>query len=351
MVGSIELGRHLSGKRMLLGVEIFSTGTHQPANGPAHTWTSDDLDNIVAAFNAGVPEVVHVKLGHTSPEFAQLIAQKLGVPTEVVTGEDPGGDGLISLGRVATLRRRQTKLVADLEVPDPVAEIVMKGFSTVSSELMDNFEGHETVLVAIALLGAERPAVKDLEGLAAAAVLTERRPTLVYAFKSEENVIMANQGQDLDAVEAAFETAMSGPTGAAWLRQKWGGLKGRMESLLGKPEHTEDDMDLKDMAAKLKMQEGASAEEIGSFIDELTGALSQLREMLGLGAEATPADVEEAARTQLKATATFKEGAGKALPRHSRASSSVNTRLMNRSLHRLRTSSMRPTRTRSIPMP
>ncbi|KKK77318.1 hypothetical protein LCGC14_2854820, partial [marine sediment metagenome] len=246
------------------------------------------------------------------PEFAHLIAQKLGVPTEVVTGEDPGGDGLISLGRVATLRRRQTKLVADLEVPDPVAEIVMKGFSTVSSELVDNFEGHETVLVAIALLGAERPAVKDLEGLAAAAVLTERRPSLVYAFKSEEGVIVQGEDKDLEAAGAAFESAIGTPTGIAWAGKKWDAFRGRIESLMGKSQHTEDDMDLKDIAGKLHMQEGATAEEIGSFIDSLRGALTQLAEMLGLGADAAPAQVEEAAKEQLKEAAKFKEGAGKA---------------------------------------
>ncbi len=282
-----ELSGHLKRKR-LVGVEIFSTGRFVPSQGPTREWTIEDIDGIIDAFNAGVPEAVHVKLGHTSPEFAQLIAEQLGVPLEVVQGEDPGGDGQISLGRVATLRRRQTKMVADLDVPEPVADIVSKGFSTVSVELLADFEGHEWVLSAVALLGAERPAVKDLAGLAEAAVLSDRKPQLVHAFTSKDGVIMAEDEPLWDKIKAYIADALKGKT-----------------------EHQEEDMDHIALAKQLNLQEGATAEEVTAMIDGMVEALGGLKAALGLEPGATPEEVEEAAKEQLKEAATFKEGAGK----------------------------------------
>ena len=319
MSSEIELGRHIDKtRRQLLGVEIFSTGTFVPSTGPTREWTIADIDDIIAAFNDGVPEAVHVKLGHTTPEFAQLVADKLDVPLEVVKGEDPEGDGQISLGRVATLRRRQTKMIADLEVPNPVAEIVMKGFSTVSVEMIADFEGHPWVLSAVALLGAERPAVKDLAGLAEAAVLVERKPVLVATFKVKNNQIQMTTGNepttlDLDEVGQAFEDAMKGKRGAPFIRQVWNEIKGKLESLMGKTEHQEDEMDNATLIKQLKLQETATPEEVTTMIDGMVDALAALKEALGLGPEAAPEEVAEAAKEQLKEVAKFKEGGNKEL--------------------------------------
>lgn len=273
----------------MIGVEIFSTGRFVPSQGPTREWTIEDIDGIIDAFDHNIPEAVHVKLGHTSPEFAQLIAEQLGVPLEVVQGEDPDGDGQISLGRVAVLRRRQNKMVADMDVPEPVADIVEKGFSTVSVELLADFEGREWVLSAVALLGAERPAVKDLAGLAESAVLSDRKPQLVHAFKSKDGVLMPEDDEPL-----------------------WDKIKSYIaEALKGKTEHQEEEMDVKDVAKMLKLQEGATAEEVTAMIDGIVEAMSGLKAALGLEPGATPEEVEEAAKEQLKEAATFKAGAGK----------------------------------------
>lgn len=274
----------------MIGVEIFSTGRFVPSQGPTREWTIEDIDGIIDAFDHNIPEAVHVKLGHTSPEFAQLIAEQLGVPLEVVQGEDPDGDGQISLGRVAVLRRRQNKMVADMDVPEPVADIVEKGFSTVSVELLADFEGREWVLSAVALLGAERPAVKDLAGLAESAVLSDRKPQLVHAFKSKGGVIMS---EDID-------------------EPLWDKIKSYIaEALKGKTEHQEEEMDQVALAKQLNLQEGATAEEVTAMIDGIVEAMSGLKAALGLEPGATPEEVEEAAKEQLKEAATFKQGAGK----------------------------------------
>lgn len=170
------------GSRLLTNIEIFKIGTHVPAQGEARTWTEDEVAGIVRAFESGVPPDVHVKLGHTTPEFAALVAKRLGVPEAVVTGEG-GGDGQISLGRVVNLRLRGKVILADLKVPSQVADLVKKGYTDVSVELLSDFQDHKWVLSALALLGAERPAVGALRGLEEIAGLSQRKPALVYSFK------------------------------------------------------------------------------------------------------------------------------------------------------------------------
>lgn len=153
-------------RRSIQGVEVFSVGKHTPSNGPEIEVTADDLDAIVAAFNNGTPAMVPVKFGHTSDAFniAQA-AELLGVTEGLITGEGEEGDGAILPGTVTKLTRVQNKLLADFDVIAPVAPMIadslLKG---ISIEITGN------VLSAITLLGAERPAVKDLVPIQAATV-------------------------------------------------------------------------------------------------------------------------------------------------------------------------------------
>ena len=297
----------------LAGVEIFSTGTHNPSNSPEQTWTAADLDDIISAFNDGIPDAVHIKIGHTSKEFIKLVAEQLGVPEAVVQGEPPDGDGQISLGRVVALRRRQNKLVADIETPEQVAQLIMKGYSTVYCELLKDYEDHKWVLSSVALLGAERPAVEDLADLAHAAVLVERKSELVYAFSvAPGGLIIEYQEPELDEIDAALEEAIKGKRGAQFIRSVWQEIRGRWEKLRRHKESTEEelDMELTGIAKSLNMQEGATAEEVGAAVDEIVSALASLKEMLGLGAEAPPEEVAEAAKAKLgeAQAVTLKEG-------------------------------------------
>jgi hypothetical protein len=136
---------------------------------------------MVDRFNSGLPEYVPVKWGHTSDEFNRRVAEELGIPPSALMGENGGGDGVASLGRVVGLRRVQNKLVADFEVAEPMADMVGKGaLRDVSIELINL--GGDLTLSAVAWLGAERPAVSDLKGLAAAAVL-KRSQAPAFAFR------------------------------------------------------------------------------------------------------------------------------------------------------------------------
>ena len=158
--------------KTVIGLEIFSVGTHTDSQGMTNEFTADDVNYMVDAF--GVPEFVPVKLGHTSDEFNRRVAAELGLPPAVLNGENEGLDGVAALGQVVKIYPEGNKLVADLKVPDAMAQLFADGFfRDVSCELSADDEDR-WILDGLAMLGAERPAVEDLAGIAEAAVLKKR---------------------------------------------------------------------------------------------------------------------------------------------------------------------------------
>lgn len=150
--------------RDLRGVEIFSSGTW---NGDAYS--ESDLDAMVSAFHSlGVRPPV--KLGHD--EAQKWFGQKDGAP---------------ALGWVANLRRFGTKLVGDLvDVPDALHEMITsKRYRTKSAEVYWNYKDGEgriwpRVLRAVALLGADLPAVSNLQDLQMALMADGTRDIRAY---------------------------------------------------------------------------------------------------------------------------------------------------------------------------
>lgn len=124
------------------GVEVFAAGTH---NGDEYTVA--DLDAMVEAFS---------KLDFKPPLKAGHVEDKPGMP---------------ALGWVSNLRRVGEKLVADfVDMPEIVYDYIKgKRYNTVSSEIYWNFKRGADVfskaLKAVALLGAEIPAVAGLKPL------------------------------------------------------------------------------------------------------------------------------------------------------------------------------------------
>jgi cation transport regulator ChaB/FtsZ-binding cell division protein ZapB len=128
--------------------EIFSTGVW---NGDKYT--IDDLENMVENFNSLSGSIKPpVKLGHNKSKI---------------------NDGAPALGWVKGLRIAGNKLIASLtDVPSIVYEAIKKGlYKRISSEIYWNLKHSgktfKRVLSAVALLGADIPAVKDLEDLQA----------------------------------------------------------------------------------------------------------------------------------------------------------------------------------------
>lgn len=145
--------------KKVANVDIFAAGTWTDSAGFTREWTKDDLDSMVKAFDAGVVPLVPAKAGHTSDEFNRKIAEALGVPVDLVTGDH--GQGQIALGKVTSLQRRGDTLVASFDnVPEAIANLIEGGlYSTVSVEIEDAIGEYGPVVTGVALLGAEEPAV------------------------------------------------------------------------------------------------------------------------------------------------------------------------------------------------
>jgi hypothetical protein len=148
-------------------LEIFGAGTWKPANGGTVTITETALDEMVASFSelSGTNVVKpHLKLGHT--EAQKWFGQKVGIPT---------------LGWLSKVWREGNKLFADItDVPEALLDMIKaKRYHNVSAEIfypgMIEHDGKKFghVLSAVAILGTEMPAVKDLAGLAAALYATQ----------------------------------------------------------------------------------------------------------------------------------------------------------------------------------
>jgi len=133
------------------GVEIFAEGVW---NGDRYT--AQDIEDMVRSFEETKGTLrPYLKLGHDNE---QLLAQR---------------DGLPAVGWIERLRKVGTKLVADfVKVPKKVYELIQSGaYRRVSSEIFFNIKIGEKMfkraLKAVSLLGADTPAVQNLEDIMA----------------------------------------------------------------------------------------------------------------------------------------------------------------------------------------
>lgn len=188
-------------------VEIMRTGTFNPggaAEGRRVTITEDDLSQMVDSFNDLVPVggfTPVLKLGHT--EAQRFMGQSTGAP---------------NLGVIEKIWREGAKVLANFaNVPDAVVDLIrQKRFNNVSVEVVPSleFDGKTftNVLTAVALLGAELPAVKGLKELSAAVftqaevVPIQAEGTITYEWETET---MPDTKLTQEQHEALLEAAVS----------------------------------------------------------------------------------------------------------------------------------------------
>lgn len=172
-------------------VEIFSVGTW---NG--HEITVEDLADMVACFKAtGSACKPYLKLGHNDD---QDLVKSAGLP---------------AAGWVGDLRVVGNKLVADfVDIPKKIyALIKSKAYGSVSSEVFNNItiagQKYRKMLSAVALLGAETPAVMDLKGIlslySARPFTTDSKPDIIEINKSEFNAKKDVKMDEQFAIEKA----------------------------------------------------------------------------------------------------------------------------------------------------
>lgn len=173
----------------LRGVEIFATGTW---NG--RKFTDADLDDIVRSFDFfELSGRVPFKLGHNF--------------------EQPVTDGQPALGWVRRIYRAGAKLLADFfDIPTIVYDAIRTGrYKFVSVELLRDVQADTRVvplvLDAVALLGADVPAVGNLRDLQAL-TLSRLRGTERLAFtQAFTNVESSNRMTDTPPSAAETELA------------------------------------------------------------------------------------------------------------------------------------------------
>lgn len=158
--------------KSIAGVEIFSVGCW---NGD--DYSQKDLDHMVAAFNdASIKFRPPLKLGHT--ENQSLVQQ----------------DGLPAAGWIGNLYTKAGKLLADfVDIPDKIFDLIVKGaYKNRSAEIIWNCEINgkkfPRMLSAVALLGADMPAVTNLADIHALySIVAEQIKS--YSFKDESLII------------------------------------------------------------------------------------------------------------------------------------------------------------------
>lgn len=292
--------------KTLAGVEVFAVGTH---NGD--TYTLEDLEGIVAAFQALKGFIdPPVKLGHTSDEFNIALAGAIGVNPAMIAGEN--GGGAIALGWVSRLRVNGDFLEADFsDVPLPIIDLIeAKLFKKVSAEILVDFEfdgqTFPFVLSGVALLGAELPAVRSIDGLEGAAVFTyQYKPgRTVELDLAGDNLSFDDLAPELQRMTDSLEKLAAGKIGVVALRTLWQEVVAKAKVVIEgrhrKPRHNadlskedpEEDAMSKEVTDALKLAEDASPEDITAAInaladgsataEEFKASLKQIAGMLGL---------------------------------------------------------------------
>lgn len=169
--------------RTIKNVDLFAAGRHTDSLGREREWSLAELDQVVDNFKAGVPFIVPIKLGHSSPEFATKVAEGLNIPDIVLQGEGDSNIGAASLGKVTNIHRQGNKLVGDIEAPESVTNLVKQGlFTGVSSELASDYKGNGPVMSGLAILGAQRPALgNNIKSLSNVTILDDgTKPDFIW---------------------------------------------------------------------------------------------------------------------------------------------------------------------------
>ena len=247
------------------GVEVFSAGTW---NGD--TYTTEDLDKMVKAFN-DTSETVRpfLKLGHSDK---QNILEAEGLP---------------AAGWVGKLYRVGEKLVADfVDIPKKIFELIEnKSYRSVSSEIYFDVsikdKKFDMLLSAIALLGAEMPAVMNLSDIMSRFGLKDYESIKTFA-QNEKGVTIKHYSIEKQINKKQEEAIMPKTENEIALELKLEALEAKNTELTDSNKQFETDLEAKtteleksntakeDAEAKVfKTEKEKKAVELASQVDTL----------------------------------------------------------------------------------
>lgn len=230
----------------LESVEIFRTGTW---NGSRRvTVTEESLDEMVNSFNELSAKekgfLPILKLGHADTQ--KYFGQKSGAP---------------NLGFVEKIWKEGNKILANFaNVPDAIVDLIRKGrYNSVSIEMFPktDYEGKtfSNVLTAVALLGAELPAVKGLQDLAASLFTEEQEfDGEKIELKFGEVIMTTFTQEQVNELVAARESE---------IRSEFSEKVSELEATIATLTEERDSV-AKDLA---EFQDAAEVKEIETFLD------------------------------------------------------------------------------------
>lgn len=219
------------------GVEIFAAGTWTDSQGQERQWTEADLDTLLKNFKADSKDApLPVKVGHTDDSFNERIADELGIPNGLLTGDE--GNGAARLGHISNVRKNGSTLVADFEdVPDVLTRMIESGFYNAVSVEIDMPEDEDPHLSGVAILGAELPAVDSLKALDTASIFANaKHPWVTLSFQEGEAVQIDPEELAVEFAEISdkMEDLIRGKKGARLLRAFWSEVRRKMSEVTGK---------------------------------------------------------------------------------------------------------------------
>lgn len=164
-------------------IEVFGVGTWNQTK-----ITDKDIDDIVNGTNEILDKIKpFVKLGH---DDKQKILQNSGLPAG---------------GWITKLKRKGKKILVDIaDVPQKLYELISKGaYKRISSEILWDYTEPSTkrkynkILSAIAFLGADLPAVTNLEDIAA-----------LYNANEEAQIVLYEDGEEFECecIKCGYKT-------------------------------------------------------------------------------------------------------------------------------------------------
>lgn len=248
----------------LKGVEIFSSGTW---NGDV--FTVEDLNDMVKTFEenkAGVQP--YIKLGH---DKKQKIAEK----------SDLQKDGLPALGWIDKMYTKGDKLIADFaDIPKKVYDLIKVGaYKKVSCEMFFNVKIKEKkfkhLITAVSLLGADTPAVMNLNDIHALYFESEEDPKEyvdnALEFKYEEinrkDTEMSKTEKEIK-LEADLEAKEKLFTAEKEKADKLAQEKADQEKELATLKQFKADQEKKDLENSLKLKEEQTKNFVNTLVSE-----------------------------------------------------------------------------------
>lgn len=219
------------------GVEIFASGTWTDSQGQEREWTEADLDKLLKNFaNDSKTSPLPVKVGHTDDSFNERIADELGIPNGLLTGDE--GNGAARLGYISNVHKEGSTLVADFEnVPDVLTSMMESGFYNAVSVEIDMPDESDPHLSGVAILGAELPAVDSLKSLSSANIFANAtKPWITLSFQEGEPTQVSPEELALEFadISSKMEEIIKGKKGARLLRAFWSEVRRKMSEVTGK---------------------------------------------------------------------------------------------------------------------